>query len=82
MLSCMSENTQKWVLFSGQGSDLSRSEIRVSYLTDIQNFWWSRSNFRDMGPFENPPDTHVNIGFNRSAPPGSQHVCFTVLTAI
>ena len=26
-------------------------------------------NFRDMGPFENLPYTHVNIGFYRSDPP-------------
>ena len=27
-------------------------------------------NFRDMGPFENLPYTHVNIGFYLSDPPG------------
>ncbi len=28
--------------------------------------------FRDMGPFENPLFTHVNIGFNISDPPGTK----------
>ena len=29
-------------------------------------------NFRDMGPFENLPYTHVNIGFYPSDPPGKR----------
>ena len=30
-------------------------------------------NFRDIGPFENLPHTHVNIGFYLSDPPGTVH---------
>ncbi len=29
-----------------------------------------KMNFRDMGPFQNASDTHVNIGFDLSDPPG------------
>ncbi len=31
---------------------------------------FSIMNFRDMGAFQNFPDTHVNIGFYQSEPPG------------
>ncbi len=54
VLTCVSENSQKRVPFSKQGSDLSRSSI---------------INFRDMGVFQNLPEGHVNIGFYLSDTP-------------
>ncbi len=37
VLTCVFKNSQKRVPFSGGGSDLSRSEIRVSFLADFGN---------------------------------------------
>ncbi len=37
VLTCVSENSQKRVPFSKRGSDLSRSEKRVSFLLDLGN---------------------------------------------
>ena len=38
-LTCVFKNSQKRVLFSGWGSDLSRSEKRVSFLADFSNLF-------------------------------------------
>ncbi len=74
---CVRKFTEKGA-FSEWGSDLSRSEIRVSFLAESENkgvscrewLWkgWDSSimNFSDMGPFENLSYTHVNIGFQLS----------------
>ena len=74
---CDQEYSEKGT-FSEQGSDLSRSEIRVSFLTKgmfivkrlRKGCNSTTMNFRDMGPFENPLVIHGNIGFNISGPPG------------
>ena len=69
MLTCVNKNTQKRVCFSEQGSDLSRSEIRLRKGCNSKTMY-----FRDMCPFENPLFTHVNIGFNISDPPPGVHL--------
>ncbi len=61
------KNTQKGVLllYPEKGSDLSRSERRVSFV-----LWANKGCPFDMGLFGNPLITHVDIGFNICEFPG------------